>query len=308
MNIEFKCPQCGQTVSAEESARGQVAECPYCEKGIVVPRNAISVSSPTSLQSPSEKSVSRRSPKLGIRPSATRPSAMIPPRLKLEDDLGNPPPVPPNHNPTSAIDSPKRRNVLAKDTISPIKRNQQTNIKCPNCGTEYEINTGMYGRKAACEICGGSFVIRSPRLCNTTTRSRQDWAARFFALTGRARRREYWLTNLVIVGGGVLLAALFLMMELVLIIDSGNDLESVADSVGFFIGGGVTIILANIGIVPVSVRRLHDRNMSGWWYLLLWGLNLIPVIGFFSGITAFVIMGCLDGTPGENDYGPNPKS
>ena len=38
MNIEFKCPQCGQTVEADESDRGQVAACPHCGKGIVVPR------------------------------------------------------------------------------------------------------------------------------------------------------------------------------------------------------------------------------------------------------------------------------
>ena len=37
MNIEFKCPQCGQSVAADESSRGQVAECPHCGKGIVVP-------------------------------------------------------------------------------------------------------------------------------------------------------------------------------------------------------------------------------------------------------------------------------
>ncbi|MBR4652901.1 MAG: hypothetical protein IKO72_06025 [Kiritimatiellae bacterium] len=37
MNIEFKCPQCGQMVAADESSRGQVAECPHCGKGIVVP-------------------------------------------------------------------------------------------------------------------------------------------------------------------------------------------------------------------------------------------------------------------------------
>ena len=37
MNIEFKCPQCGQLVTADESSRGQVAECPHCGKGIVVP-------------------------------------------------------------------------------------------------------------------------------------------------------------------------------------------------------------------------------------------------------------------------------
>ena len=37
---EFKCPQCGQQVSADDSLRGSVVSCPYCEKGIVVPQKA----------------------------------------------------------------------------------------------------------------------------------------------------------------------------------------------------------------------------------------------------------------------------
>lgn len=37
--FDFKCPQCRQMVSADESDRGQVVECPCCGKGIVVPRN-----------------------------------------------------------------------------------------------------------------------------------------------------------------------------------------------------------------------------------------------------------------------------
>ena len=36
--FEFNCPQCGQTIEADESLRGQVAECPHCGKEIVVPR------------------------------------------------------------------------------------------------------------------------------------------------------------------------------------------------------------------------------------------------------------------------------
>ena len=39
MNIEFKCPQCGKPVTADESLRGSVVECPHCERGIVVPRS-----------------------------------------------------------------------------------------------------------------------------------------------------------------------------------------------------------------------------------------------------------------------------
>ena len=39
MSFEFKCPQCGNAVSVDESYRGQVVECPHCEKGIVVPNS-----------------------------------------------------------------------------------------------------------------------------------------------------------------------------------------------------------------------------------------------------------------------------
>ena len=38
MNFEFKCPQCAQTVEADDSYCGQVVLCPHCEKGIVVPQ------------------------------------------------------------------------------------------------------------------------------------------------------------------------------------------------------------------------------------------------------------------------------
>ncbi len=36
--FKFNCPQCGQAVETDEDNRGQVAECPHCGKGIVVPR------------------------------------------------------------------------------------------------------------------------------------------------------------------------------------------------------------------------------------------------------------------------------
>lgn len=35
--FDFKCPQCGESIEADDSFRGQVAECPSCGKGIVVP-------------------------------------------------------------------------------------------------------------------------------------------------------------------------------------------------------------------------------------------------------------------------------
>jgi uncharacterized membrane protein YhaH (DUF805 family) len=52
--------------------------------------------------------------------------------------------------------------------------------------------------------------------------------------------------------------------------------------------------------LAVSVRRLHDIGKSGWMILL----NLIPLIGT---IWILVLM-IRDSTPGENEYGPNPKN
>jgi DNA-directed RNA polymerase subunit RPC12/RpoP len=34
--FEFKCPQCGESIEADDSLSGQAVECPYCGKGIVV--------------------------------------------------------------------------------------------------------------------------------------------------------------------------------------------------------------------------------------------------------------------------------
>lgn len=52
--------------------------------------------------------------------------------------------------------------------------------------------------------------------------------------------------------------------------------------------------------LAVSVRRLHDTNRSGWWLLI----DLIPFIG---SLVLFLFM-IQDSQPGENRYGPNPKT
>lgn len=37
----FDCPQCGKPVAVDEALKGAVVVCPYCDKGIVVPKNAM---------------------------------------------------------------------------------------------------------------------------------------------------------------------------------------------------------------------------------------------------------------------------
>lgn len=65
----------------------------------------------------------------------------------------------------------------------------------------------------------------------------------------------------------------------------------------------ITVVIYTLAVffptLAVTVRRLHDINRSGWWYLL----NFIPVIGV---LIIFIFL-LLDSTPGDNNYGENPK-
>lgn len=102
---------------------------------------------------------------------------------------------------------------------------------------------------------------------------------------GRAPRSEYWFWFLFIVlifGGGFALAAAL-----------GNLAK------GLFVVLG---LLALLGLflpsLAVAIRRLHDINSSGWWYLL----TLLPYVG---GLIMLVWY-CIKGTAGENRFGPDP--
>ena len=65
---------------------------------------------------------------------------------------------------------------------------------------------------------------------------------------------------------------------------------------------GIDILAASIlgayANILISIRRLHDRNMYGWWYLMI----LIPYVGW----AALIVLFCLKGTTGPNRFGPDP--
>lgn len=57
--------------------------------------------------------------------------------------------------------------------------------------------------------------------------------------------------------------------------------------------------------LSLTVRRFHDRNISGWWYLALFIANLIPYLNVVAGLAILVIT-VLRGTEGPNRFGPDP--
>lgn len=110
---------------------------------------------------------------------------------------------------------------------------------------------------------------------------------KYAVFDGRARRKEYWyffLINTVI--------SIFLAF-----IDSFTG--TISEEAGLGLLSGIYALAVLIPGLSVTVRRLHDTDRSGWWILI----GLIPVIG---GIALLVFM-VLDSTPGDNQYGPNPK-
>jgi uncharacterized membrane protein YhaH (DUF805 family) len=107
-----------------------------------------------------------------------------------------------------------------------------------------------------------------------------DFVHLFTSAEGRINRKTWWI--------GVL--CLF-VVSLVSSILFGHD-----GLVPFIIG-----ILTLIAGIMMHIKRCHDRGKSGWWCLLL----LIPVVNF---IWAVVDLGILPGTPGPNEYGPEPPA
>lgn len=129
---------------------------------------------------------------------------------------------------------------------------------------------------------------------------------------GRSRRSEFWkkffisLGIVVLIGFiyGLVMASYFGMHKTSLNLGS-LYFNLVGSHLVLFL---VLIIFLLVYMLPTIVRRLHDRGMSGWWYLVFLILFRIQYacIDWISSIVFFVIVGCLDGV-GDNKYGPNPR-
>lgn len=90
---------------------------------------------------------------------------------------------------------------------------------------------------------------------------------------GRARRSEYWyffLFNMI--------------FAIIIAVISGILTSPWLDN--------IYTLATLLPSIAVAVRRMHDVNKSGWFIL----------IPFYN-----LILCCTDGTPGNNEYGSDPK-
>lgn len=97
---------------------------------------------------------------------------------------------------------------------------------------------------------------------------------------GRARRKEYWM---------------FFLFNIVI----GFVLGFIDGIIGTKILAILYSLVVLIPGIAVGVRRFHDTNHSGWWWLI----GLVPIVG----IIILIVLLARDGQSGENRYGPSPK-
>ena len=101
-----------------------------------------------------------------------------------------------------------------------------------------------------------------------------------FTFSGRSSRSEYWWW---------MLASILFQIICTIIAVLGNV--------------GVAAIFPILLVLPTAtmiVRRLHDLEKSGWWFLIV----LIPLFGILYLIYLFIQEGDLN----ENIYGPVPTN
>lgn len=118
-----------------------------------------------------------------------------------------------------------------------------------------------------------------------------------FDADGRARRKEYWSLTLF---SWLIVGALCTVIGVLAYYSSEQtDIRFVMPTIGF----SVLLALTIMGLIPalfcVTIRRLHDIGLSGWWLLA----GLLP---YFGSIFLFVCS-VIPSTRAVNKYGLFPK-
>lgn len=149
-----------------------------------------------------------------------------------------------------------------------------------------------------------------------------------FSFHGRIGRSDWWVGNiaLAVLQGLILVVGGMMLRPLLARFLAADQVALVTSNLAF-----ITTLLFLWPITSISVRRSHDRDMSGWWYgaflsfqmitnvwanaawvdlaptLPLVAVMAVAAINILAGLYFLVVLGFLPGTPQTNDYGPPPR-
>lgn len=162
---------------------------------------------------------------------------------------------------------------------------------CPKCGVQIAAGSGG-AQTTAPPQAPSARQPAADRPRGEPEPSAWSWftgvlTRKYASFEGRARRKEYWSFTLF-----------FALIWLGLMV-----VDAATGSFDEHLGVGILSALWAVGcMVPslaAGVRRLHDTGRTGWWMLV----SVIPLIGPI----VLLVFCALDGQPGPNQYGPNPK-
>jgi uncharacterized membrane protein YhaH (DUF805 family) len=118
--------------------------------------------------------------------------------------------------------------------------------------------------------------------------------SKYVTFSGRAQRSEFWWFWLFLFAGQIILSIVdSTLFGTVTTYDGGFEAHTNTP-----ILSGLFSLAVFLPSLAVAVRRLHDTDRSGWWYLLC----LIPLIG----IIVLIVWWASKGTAGANRFGNDP--
>ena len=145
-------------------------------------------------------------------------------------------------------------------------------------------------------------------------------------IEGRSPRREYWMFTLLVFIVMVVMIGLIIS----LVGGLGALMPNVADpgalqgpgALGAMMGGmgiGAIVIigafyvwalLTGVASFAVTIRRLHDLNLSGWFILAFYAVLIVSALIsmwlYWAAAIGSIVVMCLPGTQGANKYGADP--
>jgi len=110
-----------------------------------------------------------------------------------------------------------------------------------------------------------------------------DWKDFLFGFEGRINRAKFWI-------GLILIQVVVWIFFMLAVVTDASVMWGLSVLVG------LALIWPGVAI---SIKRWHDRGKSGWWIFIYF----VPFIGW---LWALIEPGFLPGTPGTNEYGPDP--
>jgi len=133
--------------------------------------------------------------------------------------------------------------------------------------------------------------------------------SKYAVFNGRARRSEFWWYYLAVTIVESVLYFVLIVPGLTAYTTALTEAAMAGDTVAPAMPGSLAtgqLIMSLVALalllptLGASVRRLHDTDRSGFWVLL----GLIPLVG----IIILIVWWASVGTPGPNQYGPDPKA